>query len=175
MAGAAIGAVGGVLSALPGLNNIDAAGQFEDWTIPTEKVVTESNTEYVAVDMNYPKFITTEERAFESEQEIPKLKAVRYRESEAYHKMYKYEDGTPVSNTDFRKAYQEKTGHKYMTKGYFYLFPELEINGKKIVPIDDYMSEYEKIAEGVRGNIKNTAYNGVQYKKVHAKLVTQSR
>ena len=175
LAGAAIGAVGGVLSALPGLNNIVAAGQFEDWTIPTEKVVTESNTEYVAVDMNYPKFITTEERAFESEQEIPKLKAVRYRESEAYHKMYKYEDGTPVSNTDFRKAYQEKTGHKYMTKGYFYLFPELEINGKKIVPIDDYMSEYEKIAEGVRGNIKNTAYNGVQYKKVHAKLVTQSR
>ena len=87
--------------------------------------------------------------------------------------MYKYEDGTPVSNTDFRKAYQIKTGHKYMTKEYFYLFPEMEINGRKIVPIEDYMTEYKKITEGIPGNIPNTAYDGVQYKKIHGKLTTK--
>ena len=173
VAGTALGGVAGLISAIPGLNKIEAAGNYEDWTWSTSKKVIETNTEEVVEDCTYPILVTNEERAAEIKTEIPKLKAIRYRESEAYSKMYQYEDGTPVSNTDFRKAYQIKTGHKYMTKEYFYLFPEMEINGRKIVPIEDYMTEYKKITEGIPGNIPNTAYDGVQYKKIHGKLTTK--
>ena len=94
--------------------------------------------------------VETRSGSSETRVEVHALKAVQYRGPASYSILYQYENGEPVNYMDFAKAYQEKIGGD-MSKGYFYVYPELTVNGQKIVPRKDYMAQYNKITTGDPG------------------------
>ena len=100
-------------------------------------------------------------------QDVEALPAVRWQGPAAYHVLYRYEDGTPVSARDFAKAYKGKINGE-MSNHNFYLFRDLEVNGKKLVPVDDYKEVYKTIPEGVRGNVAGVNVNPKGKKLVKA-------
>ena len=136
-----------------------------DLTRLTQDEVTENKT----MNLKCPKFneVQTRKGEITVEAEIPTLKAVAYRGPSAYNGLYKYEDGTPVSPRDFARAYQAKVNGK-MTDFNFFVFPELEVNGKKIVPVDDYEEQYKKITPGRPGGQRGIKFNGTTRRTVRA-------
>ena len=55
-----------------------------------------------------------------------------------------------------------------MTDFKFFVFPELEVNGKKIVPVDDYEEQYKKITPGRPGGQRGIKFNGTTRRTVRA-------
>ena len=118
----------------------------------------ESSTEEETIEnlklhrLQYNK-VETRSGSSETHVEVRALKAVKYRGPEAYSILYQYENGEPVNGMDFARAYKDKIGGD-MSKGYFYVYPELEINGRKIIPIKDYEEKYKTITIGRSGTSK---------------------
>jgi hypothetical protein len=167
------GILGGIAGATRGLSTmggVNANGRNTDDLFSLTRLVQEQETESKDLSLEIPQYTTSVTRSgqVEVETEIPKLKAVRYRGPAAYSGLYRYEDGTPVNPRDFAKAYQTKVGGK-MTDYNFFVFPELEINGKKIVPKENYEAEYQKITPGQRGGTRGVTYSGNDKRTLHAK------
>ena len=162
-----LGGIGGLVHGAATVRGVNAKGRNTDDIFDLTRLVSDSDTEAKNLSIELPQYTTVETRRGEMEvgTDIAKLPAVRWQGPAAYHKMYKYEDGTPVSASDFAKAYKKEINGE-MTNRYFYVFPELEVNGKKIVPIDNYKAEYDKIKEGVRGNVAGVNINPQGKRKV---------
>ena len=163
-----LGGIGGTVHGLATMRGVNAQGRNTDDVFDLTRLVsTEGEPDTKNLSIEIPQFTTVETRRGEKEVgfDIAKLPAVRWQGPAAYHKMYKYEDGTPVSASDFAKAYKKQINGE-MTNRYFYVFPELEVNGKKLVPVDNYEEEYKKIREGVKGNVAGVTINPQGKRKV---------
>ncbi len=162
-----IAAIGGAVRGLATMKGVNERGRNTDDIFDLTRLVSDSNTESKNLAIEIPQFTTVETRRGEKEVgvDIAKLPAVKWQGPAAYHKMYKYEDGTPVSASDFAKAYKKQINGN-MTNRYFYVFPELEVNGKKLVPIENYEDEYKKIQVGVQGTIAGVDINPTGKRKV---------
>lgn len=156
-----LGGIGGLVHGAATVRGVNARGRNTDDVFDLTRLVsTEGEPDTKNLSIEIPQFTTVETRRGEKEVgfDIAKLPAVRWQGPAAYHRMYKYEDGTPVSASDFAKAYKKQINGE-MTNRYFYVFPELEVNGKKLVPVDNYEEEYKKIREGVQGNVAGVTIN----------------
>ena len=163
-----LGGIGGTVHGLATMRGVNARGRNTDDVFDLTRLVsTEGEPDTKNLSIEIPQFTTVETRRGEKEVgfDIAKLPAVRWQGPAAYHKMYKYKDGTPVSASDFAKAYKKQINGE-MTNRYFYVFPELEVNGKKLVPVDNYEEEYKKIQEGVRGTVAGVTINPQGKRKV---------
>ena len=163
-----LGGIGGLVHGAATVRGVNARGRNTDDVFDLTRLVsTEGEPDTKNLSIEIPQFTTVETRRGEKEVgfDIAKLPAVRWQGPAAYHKMYKYEDGTPVSASDFAKAYKKQINGE-MTNRYFYVFPELEVNGKKLVPVDNYEEEYKKIREGVQGNVAGVTINPQGKRKV---------
>lgn len=163
-----LGGIGGTVHGLATMRGVNAQGRNTDDVFDLTRLVsTEGEPDTKNLSIEIPQFTTVETRRGEAEVgvDIAKLPAVRWQGPAAYHRMYKYEDGTPVSASDFAKAYKQEINGE-MTNRYFYVFPELEVNGKKLVPVDNYEEEYKKIQEGVQGNVAGVTINPQGKRKV---------
>lgn len=172
------GLLGGIAGAVRGLataKGVHERGRNIDDVFNLTRLVEHEDTEDTNVSIQIPQFTTVETRkgTMEVGTEIPKLKAVRFRGPEAYNGLYKYEDGTPVSPRDFAKAYQQKIDG-IMTDYNFFVYPELEVNGRKIVPVDDYEAEYKKIKPGTDGGRRGVVRNPQGKRTVHAQGTIRS-
>lgn len=167
--------VGGLKNALTA-NHVEAKGTKWDHVIDlsSDKVLKPEREEINEGITTPPRYITTFDVTITEEKDLEKLPAVRWRAPEAYSGLYQYEDGTPVKAQDFQKAYRELTGVNTMTKHYFYVFPELMINGKKVVLKNNYREEYKNIKIGVNGNVKDVAYNGKTSSTTSARVIKNS-
>lgn len=149
-----LGAIGGAASGLASMGGVHERGRNVDDVFALTKEVsnTEQSEEKLALEI--PQYTSVETRSCQMEvgQDVEALPAVRWQGPAAYHVLYRYEDGTPVSARDFAKAYKGKINGE-MSNHNFYLFRDLEVNGKKLVPVDDYKEVYKTIPEGVRGNV----------------------
>ena len=163
-----LGGIGGLVHGAATVRGVNARGRNTDDVFDLTRLVsTEGEPDTKNLSIEIPQFTTVETRRGEKEVgfDIAKLPAVRWQGPAAYHRMYKYEDGTPVSASDFAKAYKKQINGE-MTNRYFYVFPELEVNGKKLVPVDNYEEEYKKIREGVQGNVAGVTINPQGKRKV---------
>lgn len=163
-----LGGIGGTVHGLATMRGVNAQGRNTDDVFDLTRLVsTEGEPDTKNLSIEIPQFTTVETRRGETEVgvDIAKLPAVRWQGPAAYHRMYKYEDGTPVSASDFAKAYKQEINGE-MTNRYFYVFPELEVNGKKLVPVDNYEEEYKKIQEGVQGTVAGVTINPQGKRKV---------
>lgn len=163
-----LGGIGGLVHGAATVRGVNARGRNTDDVFDLTRLVsTEGEPDTKNLSIEIPQFTTVETRRGEKEVgfDIAKLPAVRWQGPAAYHKMYKYEDGTPVSASDFAKAYKKQINGE-MTNRYFYVFPELEVNGKKLVPVDNYEEEYKKIQEGVQGTVAGVTINPQGKRKV---------
>lgn len=149
-----LGAIGGAATGLASMGGVHERGRNVDDVFALTKEVsnTEQSEEKLALEI--PQYTSVETRSCQMEvgQDVEALPAVRWQGPAAYHVLYRYEDGTPVSARDFAKAYKGKINGE-MSNHNFYLFRDLEVNGKKLVPVDDYKEVYKTIPEGVRGNV----------------------
>lgn len=165
-----LGAISGAVTGLATMGKIQERGRNTDDVFALTREVPDEKDDNVSLALQVPQYTTVETRKGEKEigANIPKLKAVRYRGPEAYHGLYKYEDGTPVSPRDFARAYQKEI-NGVMTDFNFFVYPELTVPGKgKIIPVKDYEKEYEKIKPGVKGNIRGVVRNPQGKRTVHA-------
>ena len=156
-----LGGIGGLVHGAATVRGVNARGRNTDDVFDLTRLVsTEGEPDTKNLSIEIPQFTTVETRRGEKEVgfDIAKLPAVRWQGPAAYHRMYKYEDGTPVSASDFAKAYKKQINGE-MTNKYFYVFPELEVNGKKLIPVDNYEEEYRKIKEGVQGTVAGVTIN----------------
>ena len=156
-----LGGIGGLVHGAATVRGVNARGRNTDDVFDLTRLVsTEGEPDTKNLSIEIPQFTTVETRRGEKEVgfDIAKLPAVRWQGPAAYHRMYKYEDGTPVSPSDFAKAYKQEINGE-MTNKYFYVFPELEVNGKKLIPVDNYEDEYKKIKEGVQGTVAGVTIN----------------
>ena len=156
-----LGGIGGLVHGAATVRGVNARGRNTDDVFDLTRLVsTEGEPDTKNLSIEIPQFTTVETRRGEKEVgfDIAKLPAVRWQGPAAYHRMYKYEDGTPVSASDFAKAYKKQINGE-MTNRYFYVFPELEVNGKKLIPVDNYEDEYKKIKEGVQGTVAGVTIN----------------
>lgn len=163
-----LGGIGGLVHGAATVRGVNARGRNTDDVFDLTRLVsTEGEPDTKNLSIEIPQFTTVETRRGEKEVgfDIAKLPAVRWQGPAAYHRMYKYEDGTPVSASDFAKAYKKQINGE-MTNRYFYVFPELEVNGKKLIPVDNYEEEYRKIKEGVQGNVAGVTINPQGKRKV---------
>ena len=163
-----LGGIGGLVHGAATVRGVNARGRNTDDVFDLTRLVsTEGEPDTKNLSIEIPQFTTVETRRGEKEVgfDIAKLPAVRWQGPAAYHRMYKYEDGTPVSASDFAKAYKKQINGE-MTNRYFYVFPELEVNGKKLVPVDNYEEEYKKIQEGVQGTVAGVTINPQGKRKV---------
>ena len=163
-----LGGIGGTVHGLATMRGVNAQGRNTDDVFDLTRLVsTEGEPDIKNLSIEIPQFTTVETRRGEAEVgvDIAKLPAVKWQGPAAYYKMYRYEDGTPVSASDFAKAYKKEINGE-MTNRYFYVFPELEVNGKKLVPVDNYEEEYRKIEEGVQGNVAGVTINPQGKRKV---------
>ncbi len=163
-----LGGIGGLVHGAATVRGVNARGRNTDDVFDLTRLVsTEGEPDTKNLSIEIPQFTTVETRRGEKEVgfDIAKLPAVRWQGPAAYHRMYKYEDGTPVSASDFAKAYKQEINGE-MTNRYFYVFPELEVNGKKLVPVDNYEEEYKKIQEGVQGTVAGVTINPQGKRKV---------
>lgn len=164
-----LGGIAGGIRGLTTMNGVHERGRNIDDVFNLTRLVKHEDTADSSVLIQIPQFTVVETRkgTMEVETEIPKLKAVLYRGPEAYNGLYKYEDGSPVSPMDFAKAYQQ-TIDGSMTNSYFFVFPELYVNGHKIVPVDDYKAEYQKITQGKGGGQRGIDLNPQGKRTVNA-------
>lgn len=162
------GAAGGV-HGLATMGGVQERGRNVDDIFDLTRLTQDEERESKPIGIEIPQFVEVQTRKGQITvgTEIPKLKAVAYRGPEAYNGLYKYEDGDPVSPRDFARAYQAKVNGK-MTDFNFFVFQELTVNGKKIVPVDDYEEQYKKIKPGRPGNVRGVRYNGTGTRTVHA-------
>lgn len=162
------GAAGGV-HGLATMGGVQERGRNVDDIFDLTRLTQDEDTVDKSINIEIPQFVEVQTRKGQITvgTEIPKLKAVAYRGPEAYNGLYKYEDGDPVSPRDFARAYQAKVNGK-MTDFNFFVFQELTVNGKKIVPVDDYEEQYKKIKPGRPGNVRGVRYNGTGTRTVHA-------
>lgn len=164
-----LGGIAGAAHGMTTMGGVQERGRNTDDVFDLTRFTTDEVTDNKSVNIEIPQFVEVQTRRGEMTvgTEIPKLKAVAYRGPEAYNGLYKYEDGTPVSPRDFARAYQAKVKGK-MTDFSFFVFPELTVNGRKIVPVDDYETEYKKIKPGRPGGVRGVRYNGTTTRTVHA-------
>lgn len=164
-----LGAIGGAATGLASMGGVHAKGRNVDDVFALTKEVSNTEQSEEKLSLEIPQFTTVETRSCQMEvgEDIEALPAVRWQGPAAYHVLYKYEDGTPVSARDFAKAYKGKINGQ-MSNHNFYLFRDLEVNGKKLVPVDNYKEVYKTIPEGVRGNIAGVNVNPKGKKLVKA-------
>ena len=161
--------IAGAAQGMATMGGVQERGRNTDDVFDLTRFTTDEVTDNKSVNIEIPQFVEVQTRRGEMTvgTEIPKLKAVAYRGPEAYNGLYKYEDGTPVSPRDFARAYQKEVKGK-MTDFSFFVFPELTVSGKKIVPVDDYEEQYKKIKPGRPGGVRGVRYNGTTTRTVHA-------
>lgn len=164
-----LGGIAGITRGLVTMRGVQERGRNVDDIFDLTRLTQDEVTENKTMNLKCPKFneVQTRKGEITVEAEIPTLKAVAYRGPSAYNGLYKYEDGTPVSPRDFARAYQAKVNGK-MTDFNFFVFPELEVNGKKIVPVDDYEEQYKKITPGRPGGQRGVKFNGTTRRTVRA-------
>ena len=164
-----LGGIAGAAHGMATMGGVQERGRNTDDVFDLTRFTTDEVTDNKSVNIEIPQFVEVQTRRGEMTvgTEIPKLKAVAYRGPEAYNGLYKYEDGTHVSPRDFARAYQKEVKGK-MTDFSFFVFPELTVNGKKIVPVDDYEEQYKKIKPGRPGGVRGVRYNGTTTRTVHA-------
>lgn len=165
-----LGGIAGTVRGLATTGGVQAKGRNTDDVFNLTRQVQTTDESDETLSLEIPQFTTIEKRSGTKEigQEIPKLKAVRYRGPEAYSRLYKYENGDPVSPRDFAKAYQDQIGG-IMTDYNFFVYPELTVPGKgKIVPVDNYKEEYQKIKPGTSGGVRGKVINPQGKKTVKA-------
>lgn len=164
-----LGAIGGAATGLSTMGKVHERGRNVDDVFALTREV--SNTEHSGetLSLEIPQFTTVETRSCQMEvgENIEALPAVKWQGPAAYHVLYKYEDGTPVSASDFAKVYKGKINGE-MSNRNFYLFTDLEVNGKKLVPVDNYKEVYKTIPEGVKGTIAGVNVNPEGKKLVKA-------
>ncbi len=61
-----------------------------------------------------------------------------------------------------------------MTDYNFFVFPELEVNGRKIVPVENYEAEYRKITPGTDGGRRGVIINPQGKRTLHAQGTIRS-
>ena len=164
-----LGGIAGGVHGLATMGGVQERGRNVDDIFDLTRLTQDEDTVEKPINIEIPQFVEVQTRKGQITvgTEIPKLKAVAYRGPEAYNGLYKYEDGTPVSPRDFARAYQAKVNGK-MTDFNFFVFQELTVKGKKIVPVDDYEEQYKKIKPGRPGNVRGVRYNGTGTRTVHA-------
>lgn len=164
-----LGGIAGITRGLVTMRGVQERGRNVDDIFDLTRLTQDEVTENKTMNLKCPKFneVQTRKGEITVEAEIPTLKAVAYRGPSAYNGLYKYEDGTPVSPRDFARAYQAKVNGK-MTDFNFFVFPELEVNGKKIIPVDDYEEQYKKITPGRPGGQRGIKFNGTTRRTVRA-------
>ena len=149
----------GLLGALAaGVNSLFTMGKVEERGRNTDDIFNpikyslETNTDNESLSLKRPQYnkIETRQGSTEIHIKVPTLNAKRFQGPAAYSILYQYEDGTEVKPRDFARAYQTKINGS-MSNRYFYVYPELEVNGKKIIPVDDYETKYNLIPEGRDG------------------------
>lgn len=164
-----LGAIGGAVTGLTSMGKVHDRGRNMDDVFALTKDVSNTESGNETLSLEIPQFTTVETRSCQMEvgENIEALPAVKWQGPAAYHVLYKYEDGTPVSARDFAKAYKGKINGE-MSNRNFYLFRDLEIGGKKIVPVDNYKEVYKTIPEGVRGTVAGVNVNPQGKKLVKA-------
>ena len=147
-----VGATGGAVDGLLTMGKVEERGRNLDDIFNPIKYSLETNTDNESLSLKRPQYNKIEEREGSTEINIkvPTLNAKRFQGPAAYSILYQYEDGTEVKPRDFARAYQTKINGS-MSNRYFYVYPELEVNGKKIIPVDDYETKYNLIPEGRDG------------------------
>lgn len=164
-----LGAIGGAVTGLTSMGKVHERGRNMDDVFALTKDVSNTESGNETLSLEIPQFTTVETRSCQMEvgENIEALPAVKWQGPAAYHVLYRYEDGTPVSARDFAKAYKGKINGE-MSNRNFYLFRDLEIGGKKIVPVDNYKEVYKTIPEGVRGTVAGVNVNPQGKKLVKA-------
>lgn len=164
-----LGAIGGAATGLSTMGGVHERGRNIDDVFALTKEVSNTEQSGETLSLEIPQFTTVETRSCQMEvgDNVEALPAVKWQGPAAYHVLYKYEDGTPVSARDFAKAYKGKINGE-MSNRNFYLFKDLEVNGKKLVPVDNYKDVYKTIPEGVRGTVAGVNVNPKGKKLVKA-------
>ena len=164
-----LGGIAGGVHGLATMGGVQERGRNVDDIFDLTRLTQDEVTDNKSINIEIPQFVEVQTRKGQITvgTEIPKLKAVAYRGPEAYNGLYKYENGDPVSPRDFARAYQAKVNGK-MTDFNFFVFQELTVKGKKIVPVDNYEEQYKKIKPGRPGNVRGVRYNGTGTRTVHA-------
>lgn len=162
------GILGGIAGAARGvatMNKVDAKGRNTDDVYDFTYMEPDVKEEETNFTLEIPQYSTVEKRSGDKEGgAVEEFKAKKWQGPAAYGIMYQYDDGTPVNPRDFAKAYQAKIGGA-MSRGKFYAFPELEINGKKIVLRNDYAEQYKKVPEGTQGSVREVNYNNTAQRR----------
>lgn len=164
-----LGAIGGAATGLSTMGRVHERGRNIDDVFALTKEVSNTEQGDETLSLEIPQFTTVETRSCQMEvgDNVEALPAVKWQGPAAYHVLYRYEDGTPVSARDFAKAYKGKINGE-MSNRNFYLFKDLEVNGKKLVPVDNYKDVYKTIPEGVKGTIAGVNVNPQGKKLVKA-------
>ncbi len=164
-----LGAIGGAATGLASMGGVHERGRNVDDVFALTKEVSNTEQSEEKLSLEIPQFTTVETRSCQMEvgEDVEAFPAVRWQGPAAYHVLYKYEDGTPVSARDFAKAYKGKINGE-MSNHNFYLYRDLEVNGKKLIPVDNYKEVYKTIPEGVRGNVAGVNVNPKGKKLVKA-------
>lgn len=164
-----LGAIGGAATGLSTMGRVHERGRNIDDVFALTKEVSNTEQSGETLSLEIPQFTTVETRSCQMEvgDNVEALPAVKWQGPAAYHVLYRYEDGTPVSARDFAKAYKGKINGE-MSNRNFYLFKDLEVNGKKLVPVDNYKDVYKTIPEGVRGTVAGVNVNPKGKKLVKA-------
>ncbi len=164
-----LGAIGGAATGLSTMGRVHERGRNIDDVFALTKEVSNTEQSGETLSLEIPQFTTVETRSCQLEvgDNVEALPAVKWQGPAAYHVLYKYEDGTPVSARDFAKAYKGKINGE-MSNRNFYLFKDLEVNGKKLVPVDNYKDVYKTIPEGVKGTVAGVNVNPKGKKLVKA-------
>lgn len=164
-----LGAIGGAATGFSTMGRVHERGRNIDDVFALTKEVSNTEQSGETLSLEIPQFTTVETRSCQMEvgDNVEALPAVKWQGPAAYHVLYKYEDGTPVSARDFAKAYKGKINGE-MSNRNFYLFKDLEVNGKKLVPVDNYKDVYKTIPEGVKGTVAGVNVNPKGKKLVKA-------
>lgn len=164
-----LGAIGGAATGLSTMGRVHERGRNIDDVFALTREVSNTEQSGETLSLEIPQFTTVETRSCQMEvgENVEALPAVKWQGPAAYHVLYRYEDGTPVSARDFAKAYKGKINGE-MSNRNFYLFKDLEVNGKKLVPVDNYKDVYKTIPEGVKGTVAGVNVNPKGKKLVKA-------
>lgn len=164
-----LGTIAGTATGLASMGGVQERGRNIDDIFALTKEVSNSEQTDEKLSLDIPQYTTVETRSCQMEvgEDVEALPAVRWQGPAAYHVLYRYEDGTPVSARDFSRAYKNKINGE-MSNYNFYLYRDLEINGKKLVPVDNYKEVYKTIREGTPGTTKGVNVNPKGKKLVHA-------
>ncbi len=165
-----LGGLAGIGKGLIDCGNVFERGRNIDDVFDLVDIETKEEPKTEKVKVPAPKYQSTEVKkstieADAAEQtaepkpmkEVPK---VPYRGTEAYSRLYQYEDGTPVNPNAFSKAYKQQVleNNGNMPQGKNFPLPdELMIGDRKIVLKSNYEDEAKKIKKGDKGGTERTA------------------